>query len=96
MENDGSITHGIAVLMLKATFAKFIKKFEKGYEEYEVEVKYDTGDSINSEGKFRAITCISTQLTDVRPSNEYVMKIIEGAKQNGLPQKYIDENIHHQ
>jgi hypothetical protein len=77
---------GIAVLILENKLNEFIKKWEKGYEKLKVSI-------IANNKEFKAYTCISYQIAELSPSEEYVMQIINGAKQNGLPQEYIEKKI---
>lgn len=84
---------GVAVLLLKSTFEEFVLQYEKGYDSLDVAVR--TIREPNSEGtaSFKAFTCISSKLTDVEPSADYVSIVVEGARENGLPEEYINSKL---
>lgn len=63
-----------------------LKKYEKGYEELEVAVYNE-----NQEILFTAKTFISNKICVKLPTNEYLQRIITGAKQHKLPEDYIKE-----
>ncbi len=63
-----------------------LRRFEKGYEELEINV-YDENQKI----LFTARTFISNKICNKLPTKEYLDKIIEGAKQHKLPKDYINQ-----
>jgi len=44
---------------------------------------------------FYAYTCISEETICTSPQQEYVAKVIHGAKENGLPDAYIQNKLMH-
>ena len=89
IEMSDEITEGVAILLLEETFNSFIKINEKGYEKKLVKLNL----SSNQEIKFDGYTCISTNFTNAKPSIDYKTKVVEGAKDKGLPEKYITDNL---
>ena len=63
------------------------------YQPIEVEVTTPDGEK----HKCRAYQLLINNAQDKRPSPQYLDVIIRGAKQNGLPQEYLEEleNIEH-
>jgi hypothetical protein len=84
--NPNEKVEGVAILLLENKLNEFIEKWEKGYEKLEVSI-------IANNEEFKAYTCISYQKTELLPSEEYVMRIVNGAEENGLPQEYIEKKI---
>lgn len=79
----GEIVWGICFELDTDGFEKLIS-YEKGYEELEVTV-YNEDQEILSTAK----TFISNKICDKLPAENYLNKIIEGAKQHKLPEDYI-------
>ena len=67
-----------------------LRNYEKGYEELEVTVYNE-----NQEILFTAKTFISNKICDKLPTENYLNKIIEGAKQHKLPKSYIQNLENH-
>ncbi len=63
-----------------------LRKFEKGYFEHEVTV-YNEKKEILTNAK----TFVSDNICDKLPTKEYLDIIIDGAKQNKLPEDYIQK-----
>ncbi len=82
-KSEGEIVWGICFELDKEGFEN-LRKFEKGYDEQEVTV-YDE----NQEILFTAKTFLSNKICDKLPTKVYLDKIIEGAKQQKLPEDYI-------
>ena len=85
IEMIDEVTEGVAILLLEETFNSFVEINEKGYEKKLVKLNL----SSNPEIKFDGYTCISNNLTNANPSIDYQTKVINGAKERGLPEKYI-------
>ena len=85
IEMIDEVTEGVAILLLEETFNSFVEINEKGYENKLVKLNL----SSNPEIKFDGYTCISNKLTDAKPSIDYQTKVINGAKEKGLPENYI-------
>jgi hypothetical protein len=88
--NKYSHVHGVAILLLKDTLDLFVEKYELGYElvEIEIESKHEGNKYI-----YTAYTCISNLITDLEPSKEYVEMVVSGAKENNLPEDYIENKL---
>jgi hypothetical protein len=89
ISKEGSKTEGIAICLLEDTLFEFGEKFEIGYDLKSVDVSYF--DEQANKKTFAAKTFISNNLTDSRPTEEYVGLIISGAHENSLPDEYITE-----
>ena len=85
IEMIDEVTEGVAILLLEETFNSFVEINEKGYEKKLVKLNL----SSNPEIKFDGYTCISNNLTNANPSIDYQTKVINGAQDRGLPEKYI-------
>jgi hypothetical protein len=93
IEDTNAVTEGIAILLLESTLDAFIACFEKGYKKAQVKLFYECIGLDNDFKGFNAYTCISSNLTTSPPSRQYVSKVLEGAREKGLPEKYINENL---
>ncbi len=83
-ESKNEVVWGVCFELDTHGFKK-LKKHEKGYEEIEVEV-FDENQKI-----IKAKTFISNKICDKLPIEEYLQRIITGAKQHKLPKDYIEE-----
>lgn len=84
LDSEGSVVEGVAILLEVGNLDKFIKCWEKGYDQVEVDLWI-------GESSFKAVTCISHDIIDIGPKEDYVSKILVGAKENDLPEEYINE-----
>lgn len=81
---DG-IVWGICFELDKEGFEN-LRRFEKGYEELEINV-YDENQEILSTAR----TFISDKISNELPTKEYLDRIIQGAEQHKLPKDYINQ-----
>jgi hypothetical protein len=94
IKTEKGIVEGIAILILEKKLDEFKKKWEAGYDKEEVNIQTENNiNEKNCKDTFKAYTFISTNLTTVPPSDEYVNKIIKGAYENNLSQEYIENKI---
>ncbi len=84
LASEGSVVEGVAILLEAGSMEKFMDCWEQGYDVVKV-ILWIGNDS------FEAVTCISNKLTDEEPSKKYVEKILIGAKENDLPEEYVNE-----
>ena len=87
----GEKVEGIAILVLEGTLKPFGTRYEDGYKEETVNVKYIGRN--NTLMEFKAQTFISSKVTTATPIEEYVAKIVDGAKNNNLPDDYISKYL---
>ena len=85
-KQNGKIVYGIAYLIKKDTFSKFMEKYEKGYEECELLAHYN-------DKCFHVKTAISNKITNKLPFKSYRDKILNGAKHQNIDPDYIEINL---
>lgn len=85
-KQNGKIVNGIAYLIKKDTYDKFMEKYEKGYEECELLAHYN-------DKCFHVKTAISNITTNKLPFKSYRDKVINGAKYQNIDQDYINESL---
>lgn len=93
IEKINNEVQGIAILILESTLDKFIEKYEGGYNKVELTICTENNLSNNDHLYFKAYTCISENITSNAPSESYVSTIINGARDNGIPEEYISNNL---
>jgi hypothetical protein len=81
--SDGIITHGVCFEIGADGFQK-LQRFEKGYNAIEIPFYSTIGSLIIAK------TFISNSICDAPPAEEYVNTIIQGARENDLPEEYIE------
>ena len=84
-KSDGEIVWGVCFELDSDSFEN-LKNYEKGYDEQDV-IVFDENQNILLTAK----TFVSNKICDKLPTKDYLDKIIEGAKQHGLPKEYIQE-----
>lgn len=91
IKKNGEKVEGISILVLEGTLKPFGTKYEDGYKEETVNVKYIGRN--NTLMEFKVQTFISSKVTTAIPIDEYVAKIVDGAKNNNLPDDYISKYL---
>lgn len=81
--SDGKVTHGVCFEIDADGFQR-LKEYEKGYNELEIPFYSTTGDLVI------ARTFISNSISEAPPIEEYVNTITQGARENNLPEDYIE------
>ena len=89
IKSENGNVEGVAILILENKLDEFIEKYEKGYLKTEIEIQTKGNTNENPQLTFKAYTCISDNIIDAPPTDDYVSKIIKGANENNLPQEYI-------
>jgi hypothetical protein len=93
IENQSSVVQGIAILLLESTLDEFILNYEQGYRKNEVKIMMVNDDNYENQVQFKAYTCVSENIITAPPSQDYVSKILNGARENHLPEEYILTNL---
>jgi hypothetical protein len=93
IENQSSVVQGIAILLLESTLDAFILNYEQGYRKNEVKIMMVNDDNYENQVQFKAYTCLSENIITAPPSQDYVSKILNGARENHLPEEYILTNL---
>lgn len=93
VEKIDGVVHGTAILILESTLDLFIDKFEKGYKKVEITISTENNKSEKERLYFKSFTCISENITSVAPSETYESTVINGARDNDLPEEYILNNL---
>ena len=93
VEKIDGVVQGIAILILESTLDLFINEFEKGYKKVEITISTENNKSDKDQLHFKSFTCISENITTASPSEIYESTIIDGAKENDLPEEYILKNL---
>lgn len=93
VEKIDGVVQGIAILILESTLNLFIDEYEKGYKKVEITISTENNKSDKDQLHFKSYTCISENITSTAPTEIYVSTIINGARENGLPEEYILNNL---
>lgn len=93
VKKPNSTVQGIAILLLESTLDTFILNYEQGYIKKELIISFENTEIIDSKLHFKAYTCISENITSNAPTEEYVSKIVNGARANNLNEEYILNNL---
>lgn len=83
IRSDGNVTHGVCFEIDSEGFQK-LQKIEKGYNEIEIPFYSKAGTLVIVK------TFMSNSNWDAPPTEEYVNTIIQGARENHLPEEYIE------
>ena len=93
VEKIDCVVHGTAILILESTLDKFIGIYEPGYKKVEIIISTENNKSDKDQLHFKSFTCISDNINKAAPSEIYETTIINGARENGLPEEYILNNL---
>lgn len=93
IKTEKGTVEGIAILILEEKLDKILDRYERGYLKTEIQIQTENKNNEITQDTFKAYTCISDNITSVPPTDEYVLKIINGADENKLPQKYIENKL---
>jgi hypothetical protein len=87
--SESGSTPGVCVELDLVGFKK-LQKIEKGYETIEVPFYSSAGTMIISK------TFISKSISNTPPNQDYIDKVVQGARENQLPEEYIETVLSNQ